>query len=145
MHRIYTDGSCFKNKRGEPCAWAYVCTACSATNSGVIAEGSNNVAEMAAILAAVTHIQKKHRDNIVVCSDSELCINWLAGKWQIKNADIGAMARAVHTTRNERDLLLCKVRGHSGEPGNELADKIAKETLKQWFSSRSTNTTRRAS
>ncbi|KAF8981934.1 ribonuclease H-like domain-containing protein, partial [Cyathus striatus] len=94
---------------------------------------TNNAAELAAILLS---LQCNNNTKIIkIISDSQYCINGIVThlqKWAdlrfiaIQNADIlHTLYVTLITTPNM--LLLKKVKGHSGDKGNEGADRLAVE------------------
>ena len=64
--------------------------------------------------------------NITIRSDSQLTVRILEGQYKVKaNPDIWAVLRA---TRSQKRLSVSAewLRGHAGDPGNELADRLSK-------------------
>jgi len=63
---------------------------------------------------------------ITIKSDSQLTVRILLGQYKVKaNPDIWEVIR---TTRSEHRLTVIPewLRGHAGDPGNELADRLSK-------------------
>ena len=64
--------------------------------------------------------------SIRILSDSQLTVRILVGQYKVKaNPDIWEVLR---NTRSEKRLSLSVewLRGHAGDPGNELADRLSK-------------------
>jgi len=112
--------------------------------------GTNNTAELNALLSALLMVEKSGEQAQILC-DSVYAINcvskWAAG-WErkgwrkadgeIKNLAIIQAAYAVYVQIESRVALL-HVRGHVGNEGNELADRMAMQAvesrephLRQW-------------
>jgi ribonuclease HI len=133
-----TDGSC--NPNPGPCAWAYVLAdergRPARTASGGLGHGTNQVAELAAVLAVLDDTSGP----ITVYADSRYAINclttWLPA-WR-RNGWLNSSRRPVANrhlieraaARMEgRDVRLEWVRGHNGHPLNEAADQAANAAL----------------
>lgn len=112
--------------------------------------GTNNTAELNALLSALLMVEKSSEQAQILC-DSVYAINcvskWAAG-WErkgwrkadgeIKNLAIIQAAYAVYG-QIESHVELLHVRGHVGNEGNELADRMAmhavesrEPNLRQW-------------
>lgn len=120
----YTDGACLGNpgpaglgylvmypdgkqiRRGEP-----------------IGHGTNNVAELTAILRVLELVDERGRP-IVIHTDSSYSIGVLTQGWKAKaNTDLISKIRNV--MKSFAHLELRKVKGHAGNPENELVDELA--------------------
>ena len=120
----YTDGACLGNpgpaglgylvmypdgkqiRRGEP-----------------IGHGTNNVAELTAILRVLELVDERGRP-IVIHTDSSYSIGVLTLGWKAKaNTDLISKIRNV--MKSFAHLELRKVKGHAGNPENELVDELA--------------------
>lgn len=126
-----TDGSAINNPHG-PAGWAwFVSQECWA--AGGFTQASNQVAELFAILALLRAVPREH--DLLVRTDSQFAINvltkWMPG-WK-KNGWRKADGKPVANLPLVQDLDRAMsgrrvkfewVRGHSGDPMNEIADKI---------------------
>ncbi len=123
----YTDGACFGNPDG-PGGWG---AAVFPPEDGVpwklwghLSSTTNNRAEALGVLAALEWIPADSR--LELHSDSELTIRILEGRYKAKaNPEIWEVIRR---TIAEKHLSVAPewVRGHAGDPGNELADLLSK-------------------
>lgn len=133
-----TDGSCDPNP--GPCAWAYVIADAAGkparTVSGAVGHGTNQVAELAAVLALLedtTGPVTIHADSVYAIR----CLTTWLPNWQ-RNGWLNSAKRPVanrHLIERgaalmaDRDVRFTWVRGHNGHPLNEAADKAAKAAL----------------
>ncbi len=136
---IYTDGACEPNPGAG--GWAFVVIESGVElnnrNGGDI-QTTNNIMEMSAVLAALEYAKLSGLpiSETVIYSDSQYCVKgcnewrhgwkskgWARGKEApLANAGLWKAIDAAH------DAFPCKivwVRGHSGVPGNERADRLA--------------------
>jgi len=104
-----------------------------------IERGTNNVAELHAIEMGFDEIHEPKP--LIVFTDSEYAIGSLTRHWKIKkNVDLITRIRGKSEAYQARaPVELRHVRGHSGVPGNELADYLAKlaarkETMRKSYS-----------
>jgi ribonuclease HI len=126
-HVAYTDGACFGNPDG-PGGWG---AAVFPPGAGVpwklwghLSSTTNNRAEALGVLAALEWIPADSR--LELHSDSELTIRILEGRYKAKaNPEIWEVIR--RTIAEKRLSVVPEwVRGHAGDPGNELADLLSK-------------------
>jgi ribonuclease HI len=83
--RLYCDGATRNN--GTPEQWSWVTVMDSANALVVhkeIGATTNNVAEYMAIEEALKYLEGKGQRGAVLVSDSQLCVNQIAGRWKIK-------------------------------------------------------------
>ncbi len=119
--QIHTDGSCLKNP--GPGGWAAIITDNGSTRelSGGHPHTTNNRMEMLAVLNGLKALP--HSVNVAVFSDSEYVVNTMTRNWKRrKNLDIWEDLDAEAAKRN---VDWQWIRGHSGHPLNERADRLA--------------------
>ncbi|MGH7280882.1 MAG: ribonuclease HI [Polyangiaceae bacterium] len=123
----YTDGACSGNP-GPAGAGFVVIPPGKSPQEGFesLGIGTNNVAEITAILRAIEAIPKNA--STVLHTDSKYAIGVLSLGWKAKaNQELIAKTRAVLQGRRVRFVY---VPGHSGIPMNERADELAREAIR---------------
>lgn len=124
---IYTDGACSGNP--GPCGYGAIIRDGFHYRelSQYIGRGTNNIAELTAIAAALEAVEDRSRP-VRIYTDSRYCIGVLTLGWKAKaNRELILSIRKM--IQNFDDLELRKVEGHSGDPLNERADLLAKTSL----------------
>jgi ribonuclease HI len=122
---IYTDGACSGNP-GPAGLGIYIQRSEDATEiSEFIGSGTNNIAELTAILRALQNVCDEERERrIHVYTDSGWSLGVLVQGWKAKaNLELIDEIKQLMTTMPNLELL--KVRGHAGNVGNEEADNLA--------------------
>lgn len=123
---IWTDGACTKNGYvGAIAAWAFISEKTEKAGR-VVGKQTNNTAEAYAIYHALLWaVEEKHK-KIKIYSDSQITLNNLKkSPYMIKeNREIFQLIEDV-ITANGLIVDYEKVLGHSGDPNNERADKLA--------------------
>jgi ribonuclease HI len=127
-YMAYTDGACFGNPSG-PGGWAAAVFTLGDTPRswqlfGHLTSTSNNRAEALGVLGALEWVPAGSK--LSLRCDSELTVRILQGRYKIKsNTDIWEL---IVSAREAKRLQLDPdwVRGHAGDPLNELADRLSK-------------------
>ncbi len=123
---IYTDGACTGNPGPAGIGAVIMDGAERREISEYLGTGTNNIAELTAILRALEVLPAAARARpVFVHSDSSYSIGLLSKGWKAKaNAELVAKLRAL--VAGFSDLELVKVKGHAGVPENERADELAR-------------------
>ncbi|HEY5924980.1 MAG TPA: ribonuclease H [Kofleriaceae bacterium] len=125
--QVWTDGACSGNP-GPAGLGVVVLDGKQRTElSEYLGEGTNNIAELMAILRGLEAVEDKTRP-VVVYSDSSYSIDILTKPFNAKkNVELVAELRAL--CRAFSDLRFVKVAGHAGVPLNERCDQLAREAI----------------
>jgi ribonuclease HI len=123
---VHTDGACSGNP--GPGGWAAVLSAGTHHKeiAGRVAHTTNNEMELMAVLEALRAI--KHTGlSVAIYADSQLVIGWLTGAYKVKADHIAELVRAIKTMAEAKFLAIdwFHVKGHSGNAGNERANRLA--------------------
>ena len=130
----YTDGACKGNP--GPGGWGVVLRSAEATKEmfGGEAATTNNRMEMWAAITALEALRRPcsvrlHTDSQYVLKGmTEWLPGWKARGWKtaerkpVKNADLW---QRLEQAASRHQVQWIWVRGHNGDPGNELADALA--------------------
>ena len=136
MIKIYTDGSCIGNP--GPGGWAAIILNGDKKDiiSGKKKNTTNNQMELMAAIMALVFFQKKQKIRIYTDSNyvKEGITNWIkfweknnwktANKKKVKNVELWIK---LNTLSNFHDVEWQWVKGHSGDPMNNMVDKLAKK------------------
>ncbi len=125
---VYTDGACSKNPGPAGIGVVLMWKDHIKEISEYIGEATNNVAELKAILKALTSIKNKNLP-VILYTDSTYVIGVLSG-WKI-HANKTLIKEIQKEIERFSSLSIRKVEGHSGLPENERADKLAKDAIKE--------------
>ena len=142
--QIYTDGGCSGNP--GPGAWAYIILRGPDrwSASAAAPDTTNNRMELSAVIAALAEVASRPEwasSSLEVYTDSEYVQKgitrwiraWESNGWRtsskqpVKNQDLWQrLESALARHRVEWHW----VRGHSGDPGNERADQLARQAVR---------------
>lgn len=158
VYEVYTDGACSKNPGPGGYSFVVVLNKSVILKCyGHKDRTTNNCMELTAIVRALKHVaslgfvkfykdqvQSDDRIKIInIYSDSAYCVNamnqgwvkvWQANGWKtksgydVKNKEL--WEKLLHFVESSKlTIKFNKVKGHSGNEYNELADKLAKEAI----------------
>jgi ribonuclease HI len=97
--------------------------------SEYLGEGTNNIAELTAILRGLEQVKDRKRA-VYVYTDSQYSIGLLTKPWKPKkNLELVAELRAL--CRAFPNLHFVKVAGHAGIPLNERVDELARQAVER--------------
>jgi len=145
--QIYTDGACSGDPVGSG-SWASVFVIddkVAFTMSGVLHDVTANRAELYAVFEALKHLedQKEFYNTIDIFCDSAFVVNgvnkkhlfrWVKNNWKnqdnvpIKHLDLW---KVVYDSLKCHNIKFHKIRGHSGDVLNSMADQLAKIELRK--------------
>lgn len=130
--RIYTDGACSERYGG----WGWWCETTDESKSGSEYPSTNQRMELYAALDALNEYY--NYAEITIVSDSAYLVNCFGERWWVKwlqngwlnskqddvsNRDI--WEPLLELVQSHGNVTFEKVKGHSGIPGNEMADQLA--------------------
>lgn len=138
--QIWTDGACSGNP--GPGGWGAVlrCNGSEKELSGVEAETTNNRMELMAAIQALETLKRPCRVELTTDSNyvrqgmTEWLPRWQANGWKtaarkpVKNEDLW---RRLIVASAPHEVQWSWVRGHSGHPENERADRLATEAARR--------------
>jgi ribonuclease HI len=121
--QLWTDGACTGNPGPAGAGVLYRHRGEVREVSEYLGHGTNNIAELTAILRGLQLVEDGSTP-VDVMTDSAYCHGLLTKAWKAKkNQELVAELRAE--ARRFADLRIVKVPGHSGVPDNERADELA--------------------
>lgn len=131
----HADGACSGNP--GPGGWGVVYSANGAVLgkfSGAERHTTNNRMELVAVREAIRRAPVGVILEIV--TDSKNVIGWLSQGWKRNNPEVAALCKEIDALLVQRKaakggvVRFTYVRGHSGDPLNDLADKLATDAIK---------------
>jgi ribonuclease HI len=126
---VWTDGGAAPNPGPSGAGVVIVDGAQTTELSEFLGPGTNQTAELTAILLGLTKLAQRDRP-VVVYSDSAYSIGLLSQGWKAKaNVELVEKLRAV--CREFADLRFVKVAGHAGIPLNERTDELVGEAIRR--------------
>lgn len=124
---VWTDGACTGNPGPMGLGVVLLSGERRKEISEYLGEGTNNIAELTAILRGLEAIKSPGRP-VVVYSDSSYAIGVLSKGWKAK-ANVELIAAIKQEMRRFPRLSFVKVAGHAGVPENERCDELAREAI----------------
>lgn len=124
---VWTDGACTGNPGPAGLGVVVLDGAQRHERSEYLGHGTNNIAELTAVLRGLQLLTDRQRP-VLVYTDSSYAIGVLSMGWKAKaNVELVAEIRAAITTF--RDVRFVKVPGHAGVPENERCDQLARDAI----------------
>lgn len=122
---IYTDGACSGNPGPAGIGVYFQRPEEIVEISEYIGSGTNNIAELAAILRGLQTVTEDEYDRLVhLYTDSGWSLGVLIGGWKAKtNLELITEIKELMPKFSKLELL--KIKGHAGLEGNEEADRLA--------------------
>jgi ribonuclease HI len=123
---IYTDGACSSNPGPAGLGVVVLSGEQQIEQSEYLGQGTNNIAELTAILRALGHLEEDQA--ALIHTDSKYAIGVVQQGWKAKkNRELVATLRAEAARRPKATLVY--VPGHAGVPLNERADELARQAV----------------
>ncbi|MCA9709148.1 MAG: ribonuclease HI [Myxococcales bacterium] len=128
---IYTDGACSGNPGPAGIGVLLQRPDEVVEISEFLGSGTNNIAELTAILRALQTLRDDEGDRLIhLYTDSGWSLGVLVGGWKAKvNVELIEQIRERMVQFPRLELL--KVRGHAGHEGNEEADRLATQATRR--------------
>jgi len=124
---VWTDGACTGNPGPAGLGVVIIDGGKHRELSEYLGEGTNNIAELMAILRGLEEVADKARP-VFVYSDSAYSIGLLTQNWKAKaNTELVMKLRAL--TKQFSELRFVKVAGHAGIALNERVDELARNAV----------------
>jgi len=137
---MYTDGACRGNP--GPGGWGALLRFQQTEKKlkGFESETTNNRMELLAVIKGLTALKRPCKINLY--SDSKYVLhgitqwmqNWKSNGWKtaakkpVKNVDLW---KQLDEVRQQHNIQWHWVKGHAGNPGNEMADSLANQAIDQ--------------
>lgn len=126
---VWTDGGAAPNPGPSGAGVVIVDGEQTTELSEFLGQGTNQTAELTAILLGLTRVAKKDRP-VVVYSDSAYSIGLLSQGWKAK-ANVELVEKCRAACREFKELRFVKVAGHAGIPLNERTDQLVGEAIRR--------------
>ena len=94
-----------------------------------MAEMRNVAGEILGAVAVIRHCLEHRIPALEIHHDYEGVGKWALGLWKANKPGTQAYAALCRQARERLDLTFVKVKGHSGNPWNDLADQLARRAL----------------
>lgn len=90
----------------------------------------NNVAgEIAGAMAAMDYAVSHNKKKVVIYHDYEGIAKWCMGEWKTNKEGTIAYKKYFNEIRKKIEVEFVKVKGHSNDKYNDMADELAKQAL----------------
>lgn len=96
-----------------------------------LASMRNVAGEIKGAMRAMEFCLEKEIKRLVIYHDYEGVAHWCTGAWQAKKEGTIAYRKYFQKASEQVVISFVKVKGHSGDTYNDLADQLAKEALKK--------------
>ncbi|MCH9685570.1 MAG: ribonuclease HI [Deltaproteobacteria bacterium] len=128
---VYTDGACSGNPGPAGIGVLMQRPEETVEISEFLGSGTNNIAELAAILRGLETLRDDESDRLIhLYTDSGWSLGVLIGGWKAK-ANLDLIGQIRERMAKFPRLELLKIRGHSGQEGNEEADRLATQATRR--------------
>lgn len=130
--RGYCDGACRGGNPGQcSCAFAVDIDGHWYEHSRYLGpeKHTNNYAEYQGLLDLLKWAESEKVFGLEIFCDSELVINQVTGKWGVHREELVNLCGLAVALKVRGNHTITWVRGHNGDAGNELVDKLCNECL----------------
>jgi len=124
---VWTDGACTGNPGPAGLGAVVIEDGERRELSEYLGEGTNNIAELMAILRGLELVKDRSKA-VYVYSDSAYSIGLLSKNWKAK-ANVELVAKLREVASKFPKLHYVKVPGHAGVPENERCDQLARDAI----------------
>jgi ribonuclease HI len=124
---VWTDGACTGNPGPAGIGVVVIDGTKRKEHSEYLGPGTNNIAELTAVLRGLDMISDTARP-VRVYTDSKYSIGVLSMNWKAK-ANVELIGEIKDRIRAFRDVKFVKVAGHAGIPENERCDELARNAI----------------
>lgn len=124
---VWTDGACTGNPGPAGLGVVVLDGAGRKEHSEYLGHGTNNIAELTAVLRGLDLVADRARP-VLVYTDSSYAIGVLSMGWKAK-ANVELVAEIKDALRRFDDVRFVKVPGHAGVPENERCDELARTAI----------------
>lgn len=128
----YVDGSYNESQKrfgyGVVILWNGCETKLKGSSKDILFSGMKNVAgEIMAAEKAIEFCLDNNIKSVTIVHDYEGIKKWCTGEWKTKKYGTAAYVRCYQYASQKICIKFKKVKGHSGDKYNDIADKLAKE------------------
>jgi ribonuclease HI len=126
---VWTDGACTGNPGPAGLGVVIIDGSARRELSEYLGHGTNNIAELMAILRGLEEVTDRTRP-VIVYSDSAYSIGLLSKNWKAK-ANVELVDKLRKLVAKFADVRFVKVAGHAGVALNERVDQLAREAVER--------------
>lgn len=98
-------------------------------SDGKLAAMNNVAGEIAGAMAAMDYAVSHHKKKVVIYHDYEGIAKWCLGEWRTNKEGTKAYKQYFDEIAKKVEIQFVKVKGHSNDKYNDMADELAKEAL----------------
>lgn len=102
---------------------------CEKSNDVSLAAMRNVAGEIKGAEAAMRYAKEHDRKELVIYHDYEGIAKWCLGEWKANKEGTRAYKAFYDAVSRQIQITFVKVKGHSGDTYNEMADQLAKQAL----------------
>lgn len=102
---------------------------CKKSNDASLAAMRNVAGEIKGAEAAMRYAKEHDRKELVIYHDYEGIAKWCLGEWKANKEGTKAYKAFYDAVSRQIQITFVKVKGHSGDTYNEMADQLAKQAL----------------